>query len=71
MFIIPRMIRNAAETDVPMIPPILLNTSNLELIADVVAATRIVVIITILRPISMLDLAFTVKNQCEEHGSRK
>lgn len=54
---IPRMIRNAAETDVPMIPPILLKVSNLELTADAVPATRIVVIITILRPIDMSDFA--------------
>lgn len=49
MFMIPRIIRNAEETDVPTMPPILLKVSNLELIAVAVPATRIVVIITILR----------------------
>lgn len=58
---IPRMIRTAAETEVPMIPPILLKVSNLELIADAVAATRMVVIITILRQIKISELAFMSK----------
>lgn len=44
----PRMIRNAAETEVPMMPPTLLNASNLELMADAVAATTIEVTMTIL-----------------------
>lgn len=42
------MIRNAAETDVPIMPPILLKASNLSLIAEDVPATTIEVTITIL-----------------------
>ncbi len=42
------MIRNPAETDVPIIPPILLNAPNLELIAEAVAATTMEVIMTML-----------------------
>ncbi len=42
------MIRNPAETDVPIIPPILLNAPNLELIAEAVAATAMEVIMTML-----------------------
>lgn len=48
MFMIPRMIRKPAETDVPIIPPILLKAPNLELMAEAVAATTIEVTITIL-----------------------
>lgn len=48
MFINPSMIRKPAETDVPMIPPILLNAPNFELIADAVAATTTEVMMTIL-----------------------
>lgn len=65
------MIRNAAETDVPMIPPILLKEANLELIADAVAATRTVVIITILRQMNKSDFGFIVDDQYESIGSRK
>lgn len=42
------MIRNAADTEVPMIPPTLLNEPNLELMAEAVAATTTDVITTIL-----------------------
>lgn len=42
------MIRNAAETEVPMIPPILLKVPNLSLMAEEVAATTIEVTTTIL-----------------------
>ena len=45
----PSRIRKAAETEVPIIPPILLNESNLSLMAEVVAATITDVIITILQ----------------------
>ena len=48
MFIRPSIIKNPAETDVPMMPPILLNVPNLELIADAVAATTIDVTTTML-----------------------
>ena len=40
--------RKLAETDVPMMPPMILNAPNLELTADAVAATVMEVIITIL-----------------------
>lgn len=42
------MIRNAADTEVPIMPPILLKAPNLSLIAEDVAATTIEVTITIL-----------------------
>ena len=42
------MIRNAADTEVPIMPPTLPKASNLSLMADDVAATTIEVIITIL-----------------------
>lgn len=48
MFIIPSIMRKPAETDVPMMPPILLNAPNLELIAEAVAATTTEVTMTIL-----------------------
>lgn len=48
MFIIPSRIRKPAEMDVPMIPPILLKSRNLELIAEAVAATITEVRMTIL-----------------------
>ena len=48
MFITPRIMRNAAETELPIIPPILLKAPNLELMAEAVAATIIEVIMTIL-----------------------
>jgi len=48
IFNIPSMIKNPAETDVPIIPPILLNAPNLELIAEAVAATTMEVIMTML-----------------------
>ena len=48
MFMIPSSMRKPAEMDVPMMPPILLNTPNLELIAEAVAATTTEVIRTIL-----------------------
>lgn len=44
----PRTRRNAAETEVPMIPPVELNWSNLLLIAPAVAATTMLVMMTIL-----------------------
>ena len=42
------MMRNVAETDVPMMAPILLNAPNLELMAEAVAATTMDVMMTIL-----------------------
>ena len=48
MFMIPSSMRKPAEMDVPMMPPILLNTPNLELIAEAVAATTTEVIRTTL-----------------------
>ncbi len=45
---IPSIMRKPAETDVPMMPPILLKAPNLELIAEAVAATTTEVITTIL-----------------------
>ena len=45
---IPSSMRKPAETDVPMMPPILLNAPNLELIVEAVAATTTEVIRTIL-----------------------
>lgn len=52
----PRINRNAAETDVPMIPPILLKESNLSLIAEAVAATIIEVMMTMLKATQHLHL---------------
>ena len=40
--------RTPAETDVPMMPPILLKEPNLELIAEAVAATTMDVMMTML-----------------------
>ena len=40
--------RKPAETEVPTMPPILLNAPNLELIAEAVAATTMEVTMTIL-----------------------
>ena len=48
IFIIPSIMRKPAETDVPMMPPILLNAPNLALMAEAVAATTTEVIMTIL-----------------------
>lgn len=45
---IPSRMRKPAEIDVPMMPPILLNTPNLELIAEAVAATTTEVVMTTL-----------------------
>ena len=45
---IPKIIKNVAETDVPMIPPTLEKASNLAETAAAVAATVIDVITTIL-----------------------
>lgn len=47
-FIAPSKSRTAAETDVPIILPILLKESNLWLIAEAVAATTTDVTMTIL-----------------------
>ena len=44
----PTIMRKPAETDVPMMPPILLNAPNLELMAEAVAATTTEVTMTIL-----------------------
>ena len=44
----PSISRNAVDTDVPIMPPILLKEPNLELMADAVAATIIDVTTTIL-----------------------
>jgi len=48
MFKIPRMIRKLADTEVPMMEPILLKVPNLELMAEAVAATTMEVIVTML-----------------------
>lgn len=48
IFSILRMMRNAAETEVPMIPPTLLKEPNRSETAAAVAATTIEVMITIL-----------------------
>lgn len=48
IFMIPSRMRKPAEIDVPMMPPILLNTPNLELIAEAVAATTTEVVMTTL-----------------------
>lgn len=45
---VPSRMRKPAEIDVPMMPPILLNTPNLELIAEAVAATTTEVVMTTL-----------------------
>lgn len=45
---IPRIMRKAAETEVPIMLPILLKALNLELMAEAVAATTIEVMTTIL-----------------------
>ena len=42
------MRRKAAETELPIIPPILLKRPNLELIAEAVAATMMEVMMTML-----------------------
>ena len=47
-FIKPSRIKNAALTELPMIPPIVLKLSNLDDTAAAVAATTIDVIMTIL-----------------------
>ena len=47
--------RKAAETEVPIIPPILLNESNLSLIAEAVAATTTDVTITTLQAVLWSD----------------
>ena len=47
-FSIPSIRRNAADTDVPMIEPTLLKAPKRALMAEAVAATRIVVIVTML-----------------------
>jgi hypothetical protein len=47
-FIIPSRIRNAALTELPMIPPMVLKLSNLVEMAAAVAATTIDVMMTIL-----------------------
>jgi hypothetical protein len=46
-FMMPKRIRNAALTEVPMIPPMVLNLSKREETAAAVAATTIDVMITI------------------------
>lgn len=48
MFKTPRMIRKPADTEVPMMEPILLKVPNLELMAEAVAATTMEVIVTML-----------------------
>ncbi len=55
MFMIPRRMRHPAETEAPMMPPILLKAPNLELMAEAVAATIIDVITTILQMKSTLE----------------
>ena len=60
MFKRPRIIKKDAETDVPMIPPTLLNESNLLLIAEAVAATTRHVTITMLKAAQYLH---------SQHGS--
>lgn len=47
-FINPSKMRKAAETDVPIMPPIVLKVPNFELMAEAVAATIIEVMTTIL-----------------------
>lgn len=48
MFKTPRMMRKLADTEVPMMEPILLKAPNLELMAEAVAATTMEVIVTML-----------------------
>lgn len=48
MFKTPRMIRKPADTEVPIMEPILLKVPNLELMAEAVAATTMEVIVTML-----------------------
>ncbi len=55
MFMVPRRMRNPAETEAPMMPPILLKAQNLELMAEAVAATIIDMITTILQIESTLE----------------
>ena len=50
------MIRNPAETEVPIIPPILLKEPNFELIAEAVAATTMDVTTTMLVEKGLLEL---------------
>ena len=49
------MIKKLADTDVPIMPPILLKEPNLELIAEAVAATTTDVIMTMLATRRRLD----------------
>ena len=55
MFIRPSIIKKLADTDVPIMPPILLNEPNLWLIAEAVAATTIDVTMTMLATRSKLE----------------
>lgn len=66
------MIRNDAETDVPMIPPTLLKESNLSLIAEAVAATTRHVMITMLKAVQYLHLeqgSKVVSEEVQQKGS--
>ena len=55
------MIRNPAETEVPIIPPILLKEPNFELIAEAVAATTMDVTTTMLVEKGLLELRKTAE----------
>lgn len=70
-FKIPRIIRNEAETDVPMIPPTLLKESNLSLIAEAVAATTIHVTITMLKIVQHLHLQWNSNLVAAIFGHKK
>lgn len=65
------MIRNAAETEVPMIPPILLKEPNLELIAEAVAATAIEVMTTMLGTMRLSDFLSLESGSTRSHEGRK
>ena len=55
MFMLPSILRKVAETDVPTMPPILVNTLNLKPMAETVTATTPHAITTIL--VEKSDLA--------------
>ena len=69
MFIIPSRIRKPAETDVPIIAPILLYAPNLELMAEAVAATTTEVMMTILMKEDEIREPCQLKGRILQHGT--
>ena len=71
MFIIPSRIRKPAETEVPMTPPILLKSPNLELMAEAVAATTTEVMMTILMKEDEIREPRQYKRRILQHGTSR